>query len=80
MVDQSFLGLALFGVKRHDDPAIRNSLAVGDQVLKADTAHGPIWHRFTFDGYGETRVGRRLDHLPDGREPDARAGVAAADR
>jgi len=57
VVDQSFLGLALFGVKRHDDPAIRNSLVVGDQVLKADTPHGPIWNRFTFDGYGETRSG-----------------------
>ena len=26
-------------------------------MLKADTPHGPIWHRFTFDGYGETRAG-----------------------
>jgi glucoamylase len=57
VVDQSFLGLVLFGVKPHDDPTIHNSLAVGDQVLKADTPHGPIWHRFTFDGYGETRSG-----------------------
>jgi glucoamylase len=57
VVDQSFLGLALFGVKRHDDATIRNSLAVGDQVLKTETPHGPIWHRFTFDGYGETRTG-----------------------
>jgi glucoamylase len=40
---------------------IRNSLAVGDKVLKADTAHGPIWHRFTFDGYGETATGGMWD-------------------
>ena len=57
MVDQGFLGLVLFGVKPHDDPAIRNSLAVGDRLLRADTPHGPIWRRFTFDGYGETPAG-----------------------
>ena len=61
IVDQSFLGLVLFGAKRFDDPTIRNSLAVGDQVLKADTANGPIWHRFTFDGYGETAAGGMWD-------------------
>ncbi len=61
IVDQSFLGLVLFGAKRYDDPVVRNSLAVGDKVLKADTAHGPIWHRFTFDGYGETRDGGMWD-------------------
>ena len=61
IVDQSFLGLVLFGAKRYDDPVVRNSLAVGDKVLKADTANGPIWHRFTFDGYGETRDGGMWD-------------------
>ena len=64
MVDQSFLGLALFGVKPHDDATIENSLAVGDEVLKADTAHGPIWHRFTFDGYGETASGADWNIFP----------------
>ena len=61
IVDQSFLGLVLFGAKRFDDATIRNSLAVGDKVLKADTANGPIWHRFTFDGYGETAAGGMWD-------------------
>ena len=64
VVDQSFLGLALFGVKPHDDATIENSLAVGDEVLKADTAHGPIWHRFTFDGYGETASGADWNIFP----------------
>jgi glucoamylase len=53
IVDQSFLGLVLFGAKRFDDPTIINSLAVGDQVIGVDTPSGQIWHRFTFDGYGE---------------------------
>ncbi len=61
IVDQSFLGLVLFGAKAPGDPVIRNSLAVGDEVLKADTPHGPMWHRFTNDGYGETDSGADWD-------------------
>ena len=32
IVDNSFLGLVLFGVKRHDDQTILNSLKVGDET------------------------------------------------
>ncbi len=61
VVDQSFLGLVLFGAKRPDDPTVRNSLAVGDRVLGTDTPNGRMWHRFTFDGYGEQRNGGDWD-------------------
>jgi glucoamylase len=64
IVDQSFLGLVLFGAKRDDDPVIRNSLAVGDKVLRVRTPNGPVWHRFTFDGYGETATGAQWDIFP----------------
>jgi glucoamylase len=64
IVDNSFLGLVLFGVKRWDDPVVRNSLAVGDAQLTADTPSGRIWHRFTFDGYGETASGGDWDIFP----------------
>jgi glucoamylase len=64
IVDQSFLGLVLFGVKPHDDETILNSLAVGDQVLRVDTPHGPVWYRFTFDGYGETGDGGDWNIFP----------------
>ena len=64
VVDQSFLGLVLFGAKRADDPVIRNSLTVGDQVLRVRTPSGPVWHRFTFDGYGETATGEQWDIFP----------------
>ncbi len=57
IVDQSFLGLVLLGVKRPDDPVVQNSLAVGDKHLRVDTPNGPGWHRFSFDGYGETATG-----------------------
>jgi glucoamylase len=64
IVDQSFLGLVLFGVKRHDDPTVLNSLKVGDDVLKVATPNGPVWYRFTHDGYGETASGGDWDIFP----------------
>jgi glucoamylase len=57
IVDNSFLGLVLFGVKKFDDATILNSLAVGDAQLE----FGGIWHRFTFDGYGEQADGGDWD-------------------
>ena len=54
MVDPSFLELVRLGVKRADDPVIRNTVAVVDQQLKEQG----YWHRFTKDGYGETADGR----------------------
>jgi hypothetical protein len=65
IVDKSFLGLVLFGVKQWNDPTVLNSLQVGDETsaypLKVDTPSGPVWHRFTFDGYGEQADGRDWD-------------------
>jgi len=57
VVDPSFLDLVRLGILAPDDPAVRNSLAVVDARLKVDTPVGPFWHRFTRDGYGETRSG-----------------------
>jgi glucoamylase len=61
IVDNSFLGLVLFGVKPWDDPVIQNSLAVGDKVIQGPAG---FWHRFTFDGYGETTDGRDWNIFP----------------
>ena len=57
VVDPSFLELVRLGIKAHDDPAIRNSVAVVDERLSVTTPNGTFWHRFSFDGYGETRRG-----------------------
>jgi glucoamylase len=67
IVDNSFLGLVLFGVKKWNDQTILNSLQVGDgnattpYPLKVETPGGPVWHRFTYDGYGEQRNGDDWD-------------------
>ena len=52
------------GAKPASDPVIRNSLVVGDKMLKVQTPNGPVWHRFTFDGYGETATGADWDIFP----------------
>jgi glucoamylase len=65
IVDNSFLGLVLFGVKKWNDQTVLNSLLVGDQTsaypLRVNTPSGPVWHRFTFDGYGEQANGGDWD-------------------
>jgi glucoamylase len=65
IVDNSFLGLVLFGVKPWNEQVVRNSLQVGDSAsaypLAVDTPSGTVWHRFTFDGYGEQADGGDWD-------------------
>ncbi|MDW5595617.1 glycoside hydrolase family 15 protein, partial [Conexibacter stalactiti] len=61
VVDPSFLELVRLGVKAADDPVIVNTVAVVDQQLRASTPQGPLWHRFSFDGYGERRDGGDWD-------------------
>ncbi len=59
IVDPSFLDLVRYGIEAPDDPAVLSSLPVVDDELKVDTPNGPFWHRFNFDGYGETRTGEQ---------------------
>ncbi len=66
VVDPSALELVRLGVKRWDDPAIRNTLAVIDDELAVRTPNGTFYHRFSFDGYGETRTGAPWDLSEDG--------------
>jgi glucoamylase len=65
IVDNSFLGLVLFGVKPWNDQVVQNSLLVGDSQsaypLAVNTPSGTVWHRFTFDGYGEQADGGDWD-------------------
>ena len=57
VVDPSFLDLVRYGILRPDDPTVTSSLAVVDRTLEVQTPNGPLWHRSSFDGYGETRSG-----------------------
>jgi glucoamylase len=57
VVDPSFLELVRLGVKSPTATDITNTLAVVDDELQVSTPEGPIWHRYSFDGYGETSSG-----------------------
>jgi glucoamylase len=57
VVDPSFLELVRLGVKSPTATDITNTISVVDSELEASTPEGPIWHRYSFDGYGETSSG-----------------------
>jgi glucoamylase len=70
VVDTSYLELVRLGVKPPNDQNILNTLEVVDSTemlgyqkigLKVNTPNGTFWHRFNFDGYGETRNGAPWD-------------------
>jgi hypothetical protein len=57
VVDPSFLELVRLGVKAASATDITSTLPVVDSQLEVSTPEGPIWHRYSFDGYGETASG-----------------------
>jgi glucoamylase len=61
VVDPSFLELVRLGVRPASDPVVRNTVSVVDSRLGVSTPNGEFWHRFSFDGYGETRDGGPWD-------------------
>jgi glucoamylase len=57
VTDMSFLELVRLGVKAADDPDIVSTLPVVDRELGVTTPAGQFWHRYEYDGYGETPDG-----------------------
>jgi len=66
-IGTDFLQLVRFGLRRADDPLIRDSLKVVDALLKVDTPSGPSWHRYNGDGYGEHVDGSAFNGTGRGR-------------
>ena len=66
-VATDFLQLCRYGLRRADDPHIRDSVKVMDALLKTDTPSGPVWHRYNGDGYGEHPDGSPFDGSGRGR-------------
>ena len=66
-VSTDFLQLVRFGLRRADDPPVRDSLAVADRLLKVWTPGGPSWRRYNGDGYGEHEDGQPYDGTGCGR-------------
>ena len=67
IVDQGFLELVRYGVRRADDPLIVDSLKVVDHCLKYQTPFGPAWRRYNHDGYGQRKDGGPYEGFGQGR-------------
>jgi glucoamylase len=67
LVSPDALALVRFGLRAADDPRILDTAKVIDALLKAETPHGPIWHRYNGDGYGEHEDGAPFDGTGIGR-------------
>lgn len=57
VVDAGFLELTRLGVKAPTDLYVAHSLIAVDRSIKVTTPSGDMWHRYTYDGYGETASG-----------------------
>jgi glucoamylase len=67
IVDQGFLELVRYGIRRPDDPLIIESLKVVDSTLKYETPYGPAWRRYNHDGYGQRKDGGPYEGWGQGR-------------
>jgi glucoamylase len=67
MVSLDALAFVRFGLRAPDDPRILSTVKVIDAELKVDTPHGPAWHRYHGDGYGEHADGAPFDGIGIGR-------------
>lgn len=67
IVSPDALALVRFGLRAADDPRIVNTVKVIDALLKVETPHGPSWHRYNDDGYGEHADGSPFDGTGTGR-------------
>ena len=67
IVSPDVLALVRFGLRAPDDPRILNTIKIIDATLKVDTPSGPVWHRYTDDGYGDKADGSAFDGTGIGR-------------
>ena len=67
IVSPDALALVRFGLRAADDPRIADTVRAIDATLRTETARGVVWHRYTFDGYGEHDDGAPFDGTGVGR-------------
>lgn len=61
IVDAGFLELVRLGILPPDHETVLASLPEVDANLKVETPNGPVWHRYSYDGYGETDEGNKWE-------------------
>ncbi len=61
VISPDALALVRFGLRAADDARILDTIRVIDALLRTDTPHGPCWHRYNGDVYGEHADGSPYD-------------------
>ncbi|CCV04524.1 Glucan 1,4-alpha-glucosidase [Mesorhizobium metallidurans STM 2683] len=77
IVSPDALALVRFGLRAADDPRIVDTLKIVDATLRCDLPQGPVWYRYTGDGYGEHEGGTPFDGTGQGRAWPLLAGERA---
>ncbi|RUU13000.1 glucan 1,4-alpha-glucosidase [Mesorhizobium sp. USDA-HM6] len=77
IVSPDALALVRFGLRAADDPRILNTIKAIDAELRCDLPQGPLWYRYTGDGYGEHEDGAPFDGTGHGRAWPLLAGERA---
>jgi glucoamylase len=77
VISPDALALVRFGLRAADDPRMVNTVKVIDATLRQDLPQGPLWHRYTGDGYGEHEDGSPFDGTGVGRSWPLLAGERA---
>jgi glucoamylase len=77
IVSPDALGLVRFGLRSAHDPRIVSTVRVIDGTLKKEISNGPVWFRYTDDGYGEHPDGRPFDGTGTGHGWPLLAGERA---
>jgi len=67
VVSMEFLYLVRLGLRKADDPRVRNTLRVSEALLQVVTPSGIAFHRYNEDAYGEHRDGSAYDGRGVGR-------------
>ncbi len=71
------LALVRFGLRAADDPRIVDTVRMIDATLKVGLPQGPLWYRYTGDGYGEHGDGSAFNGTGQGRAWPLLAGERA---
>ncbi|NUS19750.1 MAG: glucan 1,4-alpha-glucosidase, partial [Mesorhizobium sp.] len=77
IISPDALALVRFGLRAADDPRIVDTVKVIDALLRCDLPQGPLWYRYTGDGYGEHEDGSPFDGTGQGRPWPLLAGERA---
>ena len=67
IISPDALALVRFGLRAADDPRILDTIKAIDAELRCDLPQGPVWYRYTGDGYGEHEDGSPFDGAGKGR-------------